>query len=289
MTKIIFFLTATLLTLSAQAWKGSVSFSASEKAQHLQTLSTLLSQSKSCLETNLQYHQKFFRQYGISPFYGDVSSFSKLSTAERRQTLQDMGVDPALVSQLRPTSCVGYATMCLERGFAAAGQQALWKKVDAYVELNDYDGTALQNALRELGWKVVYWNPDVSQNQAWDREEQRLDPEDHGAFWGYHEERWHSVSTRHTYYFNVVDDIKMLVNFGRQTPQVFKNIPYFVGTAHTGYHVFSGSFGQVVEGHSTRAINDPQTVETSPFGPLNDGGGPRGRYRSGLMAVPPGY
>ena len=74
------------------------------------------------------------------------------------------------------------------------------------------------------------------------------------------------------------------------TADAVKNIPFFVGIAHLGYHVFPRSYGQIIEGHSTRQLNDPQALETSPFNPLVKGGGPRGGpYKSGLIAIPPGY
>ena len=61
-------------------------------------------------------------------------------------------------------------------------------------------------------------------------------------------------------------------------------------SAHLGYHVFPGTYGQIIEGHSTRIVNDPETLQTSPFNPLVLGGGPRGGpYKSGIVAVPPGY
>jgi hypothetical protein len=45
----------------------------------------------------------------------------------------------------------------------------------------------------------------------------------------------------------------------------------------------------VIEGHSMKAINDPNMIESSEFNPIKSGGAPRGSYRSGIIAVPPGY
>lgn len=56
-----------------------------------------------------------------------------------------------------------------------------------------------------------------------------------------------------------------------------------------GYHVFPGSYGIVVEGHSARAITDKTTLESAAFNPLDSKGAPNGRYRSGMISIPPGY
>ena len=98
------------------------------------------------------------------------------------------------------------------------------------------------------------------------------------------------LGPRHKYFWTTVDDWSSLVNFGRSEPELIKKIPFFVGIAHLGYHVFPGTYGQIIEGHSTRIVNDPETLQTSPFNPLVLGGGPRGGpYKSGIVAVPPGY
>jgi len=278
-----------IILLSAQSWaghKGVVTFSETEKAAHLQGLSTIMDTATQCLQGDLKHHQEFYAKWGISPFYGDRSAFSNLSTAEKKAFVKSLGKPESLVDQMAPTSCIGLTMKCLERGFKAAGQDAIWAKVKSMTKANDLDGTSLQEALRNLGWSVLYWNPDVSQNKTWDAQEQATQPK---AFWGWHEARWQSVKNKGVYYWNVVDDDASLVNFGVNPPAAFKKIPFFVGTAHTGYHVFPGAYGQVVEGHSTRAITDPETVETSPFNPIHDGGGPRGLYKSGLIAIPPGY
>lgn len=101
--------------------------------------------------------------------------------------------------------------------------------------------------------------------------------------------RWATIKSRGMYYMNPVDDARSLVNFKTEMPEKFLDVPFYVGTAHTGYHVFPGTFGQVIEGHNTRAITDRNTLESSPFNPMEDGGGPRGQYFSGLVAVPPGF
>ncbi|CAN5724706.1 hypothetical protein BH20VER1_BH20VER1_25590 [soil metagenome] len=76
-----------------------------------------------------------------------------------------------------------------------------------------------------------------------------------------------------------------------RVPAAFRSAPFFVGTAHTGYHVFPGFEGSIIDAHSTRALTSVNNLEKSQFNPLASGGGPRWtpteKYRSGLIATPP--
>ncbi len=318
------FLCAPLLALSisssAFAFKGEITFTEEEKAAHLLSLPSALASASKCLADDLARHTKFITRYQISAFYGDQSSFARkkiigpdgvetildTTTEERRNSLRALGYEPLYVdafvplktcnslkdcpNMLQPTSCIGITLKCLGKGFNDAGQGETWKKVDAFTVQNGVTGDALLNALQSLGWKIVYWDPDLSMNKQWDLEEREKHPGDPRHAWGYHEESYLNVSKRNHYLYNTVDDSTSMVNFGTGTPELIKKVPFFVGIAHLGYHVFSGSYGMITEGHSTRALKDPLTVETSPFAPLAEGGGPHGGpYRSGIVAIPPGY
>jgi hypothetical protein len=192
---------------------------------------------------------------------------------------------------MQPTSCIGLTLRCLGDGFAAAGQADLWAQISDFTIRNGVQGDALQVALQQLGWKIVYWNPDLSAAARWDSQEQQAYPGDPKHIWGRHVETEASVlGPRHRYFWATVDDWSTLVNFGHTAPAAIKKVPFFVGIAHLGYHVFPGTYGQIIEGHSMRIVNDPETLQTSPFNPLVTGGGPRGGpYKSGVVAVPPGY
>ena len=93
----------------------------------------------------------------------------------------------------------------------------------------------------------------------------------------------------------MIDDKTLLVGFGTNVPAEFRAVPFWVGTAHSGYHVFPGFSGKIIEAHSQRPISSKDNLEVSSFNPLNQerGGGPKWtnseRYRSGVIAVPPGY
>ena len=288
--KILFMILAIAIMPMAQAsFKGVISFSEAEKAQHKMNLNLILETSQGCLQSTLDRHQSFYARWGISPYFGDNSEFGRLTEADRALYLQRMGLPASLVNEMESISCVGLSISCLKKGLIAAGQNALWDKINAFTVANDVDGQAIQAALRELGWQLLYWNPDPSKNERVDAWEQYHYPGNPLYIWGRHAERWLTVLRESRYDSNIVDDYRLLVDFKTTVPERFKRVPFSIGTAHGGYHVFPGMLGQVIEGHSTRNIRDKRTVESSPFNPFSEGGGPRGSYFSGLIVIPPGY
>ena len=276
------------LTGKAFAFNGSIGFTDLEREAHAKALPMILSAAAECLKTDLQRQRDFYSKYGIAAYYGDRSAFSKLSDAQKRAKLVALHKDPKLLAQMTATSCVGLVRSCLGQGFAAGHETDLWKRLDGFLLKNDVDGSYLQMGLQKLGWKIYYWNPDVNQNGVFDREDQQSHPNNSDHFWGEHAENWSTVMRKRKYYVNTVDNFSALVDFKTQTPPILQRTPFFVGTAHMGYHVFPGTFGQVIEAHSTRAITDSKTVQTAAFNPLAGGGPTDGEYRSGIIALPPG-
>jgi hypothetical protein len=270
-------------------FEGSISFSEEERSLHLQKQDQVLSVAASCLEADMNRHQEFFRRHGFSPFYGDRSSFGKLSYGEKRNYLSRMGKNSMLLKEMEATSCVGLVLKCLGKGFRAAGQGHLWERIRKFTQINGVDGTAMQEGLRQLGWKLLYWNPDMRMNREWDRAEREKDPTNKDRFWGYHENNWQGASKRSRYLYNHLDDARLLVNFGNEVPRFLKEIPFFVGTGHGGYHVFPGTYGRVIESHSTRLITDRKSLESDDFNPLAGRAPTGGMYRSGMIAIPAKY
>lgn len=290
------FLFASVLSLafciqSAQAagFKSTISFDDREKAEHMATLDVLLKSSGNCMQNTLTQHQKFFARYGISPFWGSNTEFHKLDEAGKRGYLRSLGLNPKILAEMRQMSCVRAVIQCLAEGFKTAKQDAQWAKVRKFVTENGSGGLAIQEALRALGWKVMYWNPAPARNREFDAYERRNDPNDLGHNWGYHEDRYNQVMSRGRYLYNTVDDASLFVNFGTSPSRALREVPFAVGTGHGGYHVFSVVNANVIEAHSMRNINDRTLVEKAPFNPMARGGGPNGLFRSGLFAVPPTY
>ena len=275
------------LSARAQDFRGTIEFSPEEKAAHQRHVGTITRVAARYLEDTWKLHLEFYRRNRVSKFYGD-RNLALDTRAERITALRQAGAPTSLVDELRPTSCVGLSMEGLGAGVRAAGDPVLdgaWRKIQAYTRANDQDGSALINALQKLGWRVCFWNPAPHDNARWDAEERNWRSK------GWHAYRYSTVMNRGNYYFNRVDDKSLLVGFDTRVPSEFRSAPFFVAVAHTGYHVFLGLKGEVIEAHSTRRLDSIDNLERSPFNPLATGGGPRWtateKYRSGLIALPP--
>jgi hypothetical protein len=301
-------------------------FSLEEIAADQQNAPVISSAAAACLQNTWNTHVSFYKAHGYSKFYGNRRAEYKtvdgrkaallkiLPTLARRVRAGDQAAIKELNArekELETTACVDLARKCLGQGFHAAGMDETWAKIDSWVVRPGPDGTPLvygtdlQKALIALGWKSLYWNPDITHNQAWDEAEQAAYPPKEGMkwnpVWGGHALRWASVKNHHNYYGIPIQDIQTLVNFGTKPPADFQSIPFFVGTAHSGYHVFPGFAGQVFEAHSVRELKSIDNMQIGPFNPLDQAvngvaggnGSPKWtnseHYRSGVIVVPPGF
>ena len=231
------------------------------------------------------------------------------------------GRRPSSNSKLQNISCIDMTRRCLRLAFEKVGMLDTFSKIDDEVLKNGVSGVELQKALIDLGWKSFYWNPDVSQNAEWDEDEKKSAPLPPGKrwnpAWGGHVSRWSrncapdgtkldptktgGVLCSDLYYLGSerpvpIDDKKLLVNFGIAPPPQFNAVPFWIGSGHSGYHVFPGFLGgKIIEAHSQRPLRARDNLEVSVFNPLDQGnkGGPRWtrseKYRSGVIVVPPGY
>ena len=269
-------------------------FTAAEIRKHRDTLDVFTDVAADFLDWVFADHVAFFNKWGVSKYYGDRKAEHR--TRERRMAqLRKFGKPEFLVDQQVATACIVLAMQACERGFNATGMQNTWKKIHTQLKIdNKLYGTDLQIMLQQLGWKLYYWNPDPSQNAAWDAEDQALNPLKAGRkwmpVWGGHVLRHASAVNKGTYYDAKVDNVTKLVGFKKTEPAAFKTVPFFVGIAHAGYHVFPGRRGDVVEAHSMREMIARDNIEVAPFNPLAQGGAPRWtrseKYRSGVIAVP---
>lgn len=303
---------------AAPGYKGALSFSEGEKLNHLIALKQIAATASRCLRADLDRHTAFMDKYGVSAFYGDQSTFARkrlrtrngetmvdTTVEEKREKLRNIGLSRRQVKELipegecnlrdcpqmmQPTSCIGLTRKCLEQGFRAGGQAELWDRLDSYVLENGETGDSLLNGLQMLGWKIIYWSPDLKMHAQWDLEEQAKYPGNPRGQWGHHAFSYVTVTRKNRYYLNTVDDFTSAVGFGWRTPAIIRQAPLFVGIAHLGYHVFPGTYGMVIEGHSARQVTDPNTIEAALFAPLAPTGAPRGGpFRSGIIAVPPAF
>ena len=281
----------TIFAVQAQAQM----FTSQEIAKHNQNIDVITDKASACLTETYEDHVAFYRKWGVSKYYGNRKP--EHATAEgRKRALRKYGAPDHLISELEPISCIGLAVRCLGEGFEAAGLGSTWKKIHAKLaEGNKFLGTDLQIILRELGWKTLYWNPDPASNAAWDQDDKNLSPLQPGRtwnpVWGGHAARYATVMRKGMYMNIPVDDAETLVGYKTNVPNAFKQMPFFIGTAHAGYHVFPGYNGRVIEAHSMRELNSFENLEVADFNPLGPGGGPRWtrteKYRSGIIVVPP--
>ena len=260
---------------------------------HLARINILTHVSAQCLTQTFRDHVQFFQKWHVSKYYGDRRKENATETS-RIAELKKYGAPASLVTELQPISCIGLTMKCLEEGFSAAGQELTWEKIYAQLSYrNNFYGTDLQKMLGQLGWTGLYWNPDPLQNAQWDIEDRKLIPAANGKFspaWGDHVTLYREVVQKHKYAGIPVANSKALVGFRTHVPALLRAVPFYVGTAHSGYHVFPGFNGSVIEGHSTRPLNSIANLEVSEFNPMS-GGGPKWtenmRYRSGVVMVPP--
>ena len=272
-----------------------VNFTEPEIEHHQQNIKRVVEVASQCLDDTYEEHLEFFERHGVSKFYGDRRAQHQTREGLVRE-LQRFGKPASLVNQLEPISCIGLTLRCLGRGFAAVGSQSTWDKIMDHLLIDDkVYGTDLQIMLQMLGWELHYWNPDPSSNERWDAQDKELTPLAPGRtwmpVWGGHSYRYATTMNRGVYYESYVDVVDSLVGFGSKQPVWFAEVPFFVGIAHAGYHVFPGRDGEVIEAHSTRQLNSIDNLEFSQFNSLATGGGPRWtrteKYRSGLIAIPP--
>jgi len=331
-TKPIFWTTFSLLLLSgaaslpAHADIPMPEFSPAEIATDRQNAKLISETSATCLQRTWDIHIQFYKSHGYSKFYGVRRADYRTSDGRKQALLKILpklaqrvaAGDQAAIKELNmrekeleTTACVDLARKCLGEGFKAAGLEDTWTKIDNWVKrlgsdgTPRVDGTDIQKALVALGWKSLYWNPDVSRNEAWDKaEKSHYLPKDGlrwNPVWGGHAEYWSQAKNNRLYYNVPVQDISTLVNFGTKPPADFQAIPFFLGTAHLGYHVFPGFRGKVFEAHSLRELKSIDNMQVGPFNPLNQemngvkggDGSPKWtdseHYRSGLIVVPPGF
>lgn len=297
-------------------YHGTIEFTQNEKQRHLRKIDRFTEIGRNCLLSYRQEHINYYRQNCIysrktgepvclSKFYGD-RRYSKFENDYRtdgvalkwlKEALEEHGWPANKMQELKNISCIGMAVNCLEEAFVRTRQQSAWNKIRQYVIVqNDTRGNVLLHALSLLGWQTMYWNPlDHSEipteGALWDDEELTWQSK------GDHVWRYRNVMSsrgpggKGFYWGNVIDDRDSLVGFGQQPPSLLYQTPFWVGLAHTGYHVFPGTFQEVVEAHSTREITSANNLEFSEFNPMTPGGGPRWtrteKYRSGLIAIPP--
>ena len=272
-------------------------FTEDEVRRHKEKLDVITATAAKYLDDTYADHLAFHQKWGVSKYYGNRRK-DYATKAGRVKALESLGKPASLADQQVGTACISLAMLAMQRGFAEAGMQSTWKKINDVLKIdNKFYGTDLQVMLRQLGWKIYYWNPDPQKNAEWDAEDRKLSPPPEGKkwhpVWGGHASRYDTATKKGNYAGTPVDDAKGLVGFGAKPPAAFGKLPFFIGTAHDGYHVFPGRRGDIIEAHSMRNMDSVENLEFSKFNPLGTKGGPRWtrteKYRSGVVVVPAAF
>jgi hypothetical protein len=291
-------------TATGAFFKGHIEFSPAEKAAHDRGLKTLIDTALTSLQATTQKQQASLDACGAGFLFGYLSPFSKMDESTRDIWVAQHATcnRPPLVSQILESSCELFANRFVKEGFAAVGLQAAYARINSFLEANDRDGLALAYSLKKLGWKIVYWNPDVNATPDLPTSNREIV----GITLDDHIEDTRNALTRKIYGGVSID--ALMINFEplpkSTTPRddrAFKalvKVPYYIGISHDGEHVWSGSYGSVIEAHSSFDPDSKRNLETGAFHPPF--GSPVGRivvenrkrhkyfYYSGIIAIPPG-
>lgn len=162
------FLIVTLISVPTFGQSKSL-FTDSEIQTHQKNIDLIVKIASNCLDETYADHLQFYEKWKVSKYYGALrKEYSSLKG--RINTLRSYGYSAEKIAEIAPQqvpiSCIGLTMSCLEKGFRAAGTEPTWKKIYDQLKIGSkFDGTDLQNMLRQLGWKILYWNPDPSQNK----------------------------------------------------------------------------------------------------------------------------
>jgi len=202
---------------------------------------------KEAIETKTKAHRDAIRARGYGTHYGDHSTYR-----------------PPAGASLTESSCVVWAMECAEYAYDKIGQGRTWDAVARVARLNQLKGTVLIAELIKLGWTGIYWNPDTTDTS---------DDE--------HSYSYHVAKTQKTYYKLKVSDY--VIDY-RRTPKNMTGInkldrvPFWVGCARGGTHVFCGTGANVSEFHWDYPATNPKAMELVA---LKDYA-----WMSGIIAVP---
>jgi len=160
----------------------------------------------------------------------------------------------------KKTDCITYVLNVLEYAYEKIGKKDIAKKIWSYGK----KGTALAKYLQTLGWKAVYWNPDVRNPRDWNST---------GKKWEEHPYSYHIAKTKKTYY-DLTLTTPHIVNYKvtdiSTTPSRYKTetkqetlsyrkllrVKFGYGLARGGMHTFLYGSGYIYEVHWDKIGDD---------------------------------
>ncbi len=215
----------------------------------------LANAGKEAIESNTKAHRDAIRSRGYGTHYGDRS-----------------GYKPPAGASLTESSCVVWAMECAGAAFKKVGQEAVWRNINRITRANQLKGTVLAQQLISLArWTGIYWNPDIS------------DTGDRGE----HSFSYSVAKKSKTYYKIPIQDY--VLNYrpmgsSKTTKDEtglakLAKVPFWVGCAGGGRHVFCGTGKKVSEFHWTSPATDTHAMELVSLQTYP--------WLSGIIVIPP--
>lgn len=192
------------------------------------------------------------------------------------------------------TSCIKWALRHVKKAYTEINQAARYEQLLAVVRNKGETGHTLLKELQKDGWEAVYWNPDMyAPNET---RPDRL-PFHTGSAANAINKKKYIPPVRNPSPNDIIEIDHLLVNY-RPSPgsstrkesaalQRLKRVPFWVGIANYGNHVFVGYHGRISESHSPFMPDNVKNLEESDFATWGLAW-PSEKYLSGVIMVPPG-
>lgn len=228
------------------------------------------------IATKMGGHLENIEKSGVGIYYGDHSSMKGQSLTERQSWINDNatpGTTPPRASELKESSCIGWAMENVKAAYEHAGKADRWREIERTVYSQGTKGTDLAKELQKDGWEAVYWNPDAR------------NPNDGNAEHSYTA----AITKRGQPYYGIKVDHRVVdyrPTEGKGTEldmsgiEKLREVPFFFGLAKGGMHTFVGREGKVNEFHWTALPNDTNAIEERPLEQFP--------WNSGVIMIPPG-
>lgn len=184
---------------------------------------------------------------------------------------------------LQMTGSLLWVLKHVSAAYAASGKSERAEQIVRLVQNNGNHPYLLLVELQKDGWHSIYWNPDVA-----------LPDDDKKA--SLHLRSWQEAQ-KGTYFNNTIKVDYLLTNYrptkGSKTKKdlsslkKLKRVPFWVGLANYGRHIFVGYQDHLSEAHSAEMPTSNNLIMDSEFGKWH-GHYPSEKLLSGIIMVPPG-
>lgn len=240
-------------------------------------------------------------QSASDTMWSDIDRFSYIKTVLRKDFVHSLSSTTAIDSyvgslvgnqdqlprngDLEMTSPVLWVLKHVKAAYTAAGKKERGEQIDRIVASSGDSPVVLIMELQKDGWHSIYWNPDVNTPAETDQGKKSL-----------HERSWQEAS-RGEYMNGKIKVDYSLINYRPShrsktkktisSLRKLKRVPFWIGMANYGKHVFAGYHGNLSEAYSMEMPTSPRLIMNSEFANWS------GHYKSekllsGIIMVPPG-